>query len=385
MNVLFLSPAFPPHHHLFCAALRRRGVTVLGVGDTPHHELPPGLAAALTEYVWLPSLEDHETLHRAVAGLIHRHGRIDRLDSLIEHWLGHEGQLRDDFNVPGLRADATARMRRKSGMAELYAAAGVPQPPGRRVEVPGDVRDFARTHGLPLVVKPDTSAGAVGAFRVDDEERLRDLPELLPGRYVQPFVTGDIVTFDGLTDRDGAIVFSTSHTYDAGIMEVVGERRDGHYYSQRVIPADLDDLGRRAVAAFDLRERFFHAEFFRRPDGSLLALEMNLRPPGGFTVDMMNYACDLDLYDLWAAVLTGAPTAGRFGGERPFHSAHAGRRDGRSYRLSHDALLATLGDTLVLWRRLPAEFAAMQGNVMYLLRHPDLATLREAIALVQAV
>ena len=42
-------------------------------------------------------------------------------------------------------------------------------------------------------------------------------------------------------------------------------------------------------------ERFFHAEFFELADGSHVALEINLRPPGGFTLDMMNYACDVDL------------------------------------------------------------------------------------------
>ena len=62
------------------------------------------------------------------------------------------------------------------------------------------------------------------------------MPELLPARYAQPFITGDIVTYDGLLDRDGTIVFATSHAYDAGIMEVVGQQRDGHYYSLRDIP-----------------------------------------------------------------------------------------------------------------------------------------------------
>ncbi|RYE91129.1 MAG: carboxylate--amine ligase, partial [Myxococcales bacterium] len=41
MNVVFLSPHFPPHFHLFCAALRRRGGRALGLGDSPSGTLAP--------------------------------------------------------------------------------------------------------------------------------------------------------------------------------------------------------------------------------------------------------------------------------------------------------------------------------------------------------
>ena len=109
---------------------------------------------------------------------------------------------------------------------------------------------------------------------------------------------------------------------------------------------------------------------------------MNLRPPGGFTTDMMNYACDFDVYDLWARALAGDDLSD-FVYARKFHVAHAGRRDHVRYELAHEELVRELGDTLVLWRRLPQELAAMQGNVMYLLRHPDVTSLQAAITRVQ--
>ena len=60
---------------------------------------------------------------------------------------------------------------------------------------------------------------------------------------------------------------------------------DMWYWIDREIAPDLDEVGRRLVRAFDVRERPFHFEFFRRPDGSLAALEVNMRQPGGITVD----------------------------------------------------------------------------------------------------
>ena len=129
MNILFLSPHYPPYYENFCRALRDRGATVLGIGDRPHHELAPGLASVLTDYVHLPEMGRYDELLRATGLLIHRHGRIDHIDSLNEHWLDAEAQLREDFNVPGMRPRETLLFRRKSGMAQVLAEHGIPGPP----------------------------------------------------------------------------------------------------------------------------------------------------------------------------------------------------------------------------------------------------------------
>ena len=36
MNFIFISPNFPQTYWNFCERLRRRGVTVLGIGDAPY-------------------------------------------------------------------------------------------------------------------------------------------------------------------------------------------------------------------------------------------------------------------------------------------------------------------------------------------------------------
>lgn len=199
---------------------------------------------------------------------------------------------------------------------------------------------------------------------------------------MQPFINGPIVTFDGLTNYAGSIVFCASHVYDAGIMRVRSGALDGHYYSLRAIPEALEELGKRAVAAFDLRAQFFHLELFQGSDGSYTALEMNLRPPDGFTTDMMNEAGNIDVYSLWARAITGDPLT-NVDYRREFHTAHAGRRRGRVYRHTHEDLVHGLGRTLRSVRPIPAAFAHTMGDTMYLLRHPELDALRRAIALVQ--
>ena len=137
------------------------------------------------------------------------------------------------------------------------------------------------------------------------------------------------------------------------------------------------------MAAFGLRARFFHLEFFARPDGSYLALEMNLRPPGGFTTDMMNYAGNIDVYALWARALTGESLAA-IAYEREYYTAHVGRRREHEYRSSHEELVPALGSTLVAVEPVPDAFADTMGNTAYLLRHAELGALKHAIERVRA-
>lgn len=385
VNVVFLSPNFPPQFHLFCAALRARGHRALGVGDCPPNDLAPEVGRALDEYAYVPDMGRYDDLVRALGYLTWRHGHLDRIESLNEYWLAVEARLREDFNVPGPRPAEVARHRSKTGMRELFRAAGVPCTEGERVTSPEQVRAFAARVGFPLVFKPDVGVGAAWTFRVDDARQLEETlahPFPVPNYVVERFSDGELITFDGLTDREGNIAFSLSMAYCSGIMELVNEGGDVYYYTRRELPPGLEELGRKVVRQFELKERFFHLEVFALPGGGYRALEINLRPPGGFTTDMMNYTCDFDVYGLWARALSGESLAS-FAYERRYFCAHAARRHGRAYRVPHDELVRRLGEGLVVVREIPPVLSVAMGNVMYLVRSPDLAWVKQAIGWVE--
>ena len=384
MNVVFISPHFPPQFVHFVTALRDRGVNVLGIGDAPYDSLRHELREALSEYFFTPNLHDYDAVLRAVGYFTWRHGRIDRIDSLNETWLEVEARLREDFHVPGLLPADIQRLRTKMGMHDVFKKAGVAHPDGIPVKNAAGVKAFAKSVGYPLVLKPDVGVGAARTFKVStDAEVDAALAEPLTNYVAQAFVRGAIVTYDGLVDREGNIVFRLSHEYSDGVMEVVLEQRDIAFWSLKEIPPALETLGRRAVAALGLRERWFHLEFFRLSDGSYVALEANLRPPGGFMTDQMNYACDMDVYRLWARLLTGEDLKD-FRATAKYHVCHSSRRAGRRYRYTHAELVAKLGDGLLMHRELPSVYHNALGNEMYLTRHESLAAMQEAIRLVQA-
>lgn len=386
MNFVFISPHFPPQFFHFVTALRERGVNVLAIGDSPYDSLRHELRESIREYFFTPSLHDYDALLRAAGYLTWRHGRIERIESLNESWLGQEARLREDFNIFGLKPADIQRLRSKSGMATVFREAGVPHPELELVQSAAQVKAFAQRVGYPLVLKPDVGVGAAHTFKVSsDAEVDKALAQPLPAAYVaQKFVQGTIITYDGVVDRDGKILFALSHQYSDGVMEVVTERRDISFWSLKQVPEALDTLGRKAVDALGLRERWFHLEFFRLPDDRFIALEANLRPPGGFMTDMINYACDTDVYRLWARVVTGDPVSDvRY--TPKYHVCHIARRAGRSYLHNHEEIVRRLGPSLLMHNsEMPGVYQAAMGTEMYLTRHVDLERMREDVRFVQA-
>jgi biotin carboxylase len=337
---------------------------------------------ALTEYYRVERMDDYEELVRACGYFTHRYGKIDRIDSLNEYWLGLEARLRDDFNVFGVRACEIGMIRRKSEMKERYREAGVPVAAGRVVHSLDEARALIAETGYPVVAKPDAGVGALDTFRLDSDADLVHFFERKPevDYIVEAFVSGTITSFDGLCDATGKPVFYTAHVFSQGIMETVNEARHIAYYSLRDIPPALEDAGRRCLEAFRVRERFFHLEFFHTGGDSYTALEVNMRPPGGFTTDMFNYACDIDIYRMWAELLVHGRSAIEF--QRKYHCCYASRKNGLDYVHSHEQILAQYGGHMCQVDRVPGVFASALGDMGYIFRTDDFERLHEIIGFI---
>lgn len=377
MNFVYLCPDFPPNFTLFSRRLAELGVKVLGVGEAPLETLSGALRHALCDYYRVRDMHDRDELVRALGWLTHRHGKLDRLDSHAEYWLETEAHLRSDFNIAGIRSDAIGAMKSKSQMKEIFRQAGLKVAPGRVVADGTEAEAFFREVGKAVVAKPDIGVGAAGTYKLESLEQLRAFFAEEPrcGYFLEEYIEGDLYSFDGLVDRDGKLVFCTAHHFSDGIMEIVNRNDHLFYYSLREIPADLEAAGRRLLKAYDLRERFFHFEFFRTSSG-LVALEVNMRPPGGLTTDLFNYANNFDIYREWANVVV----RNRFEADwdRPYHACYVGRKDWKSYRHSPEAIRARLGERLVHQERINSLFVRAIGDEGFIVRSPDLDEVLEA-------
>jgi hypothetical protein len=224
-----------------------------------------------------------------------------------------EAQLRLDFNVVfGLRPDGLGHLKKKSKMKERFVRAGVEVAQGQVVKSEEDAVAFVKRVGYPVILKPNIGVGAKSTYTIHtDEDLLEKLQtyrteEGFQDLFIEEYIEGRLVTFDGLVDRHGNILFYTSQEHLAPLLEAAEGKHPLFYsYTVREVAPDLVKVGHNLVREFELRERFFHFELFRRrKNDALVGLEINARPPGGFTVDNFNFGHDIDLYRLWARMIT---------------------------------------------------------------------------------
>ena len=384
-NMVFLSPNFPTNYWQFCRELKNNGLNVLGVGDAPYDDLSDELKDSLTEYYKVDTLEDYEQVYRAVAYFAWKYGKIDWLESNNEYWLEQNAALRTDFHITsGFQVEDMPRVKFKSEMKKYYALAGIPAARWHLVQEKKDALEFIREVGWPVIVKPDNGVGASDTHKLSSEKDLdhffqtkRDVPYIM-----EEFVHAEVNSYDAIIDSQGNPLFETGNITPMSIMDIVNEEDNSIYYILKSLPADTRKAGRAAVKAWGVKSRFVHFEFFRLTQdqaglgkkGDVVALEVNMRPCGGFTPDMMNFAHSTSVYKIWADMIAfDRSTVPE--GEHAF-CAFAGRRDGKNFVLSHEQLLEKYADQLRMVERIPDVLADAMGNQMYVAVFPTEAKLK---------
>ena len=376
MNFIFISPHFPKTYWNFCDRLRCNGVNVLGIGDAPFDEIPYELKDCLTEYYRVDNLGNYDEMVRAVGYFTFHYGKIDWLESNNEYWLEMDAQLRTDFNITtGAQNDFIERIKFKSKMKESYRAAGVPVARHHMVCTIDAARAFIRTVGYPVIVKPDNGCGAEATYKLKNEDDLQNFFAHLPAipYIMEEYINGTIVSFDGVADSHCVPLFYTSNVFPTPLLDIVSQKGDLAYWTQKSVPAALKDVGFRTIKAFGAKSRFFHCEFFQLNEdkpglgkkGDYVALEVNMRPAGGYTPDMINFANSVDCYQIWADMVCYDEVRHLDLNGPKYYCVYASRRDCHSYKHSHEQILARYGSRLKMCDELPLALRLDMGDRMY--------------------
>jgi hypothetical protein len=377
MNFVAISPNFPPNYHQFWKSLARRGVTILGLGDTAYDELDPEMRACLTEYYYLQHMLDYQEQLKAVAYLTFRHGKIDRLESHNEFWLESDAALRSDFNIFGLKRENMPQIKHKSEMKKVFEACGVPTARGCVVNTLADAEGLINEVGYPVVAKPDVGVGANQTYTIENRDELEYFFKHKPSQdYIfEEFIHGKVVTYDGLVDRHGNVVFDSAMTYSLGVMETVNKSEDIWYYVDREVPERLREAGRKILKMDKILERFFHIEFFELPNGEYYGLEVNMRPPGGLTTDMWNYSNDFDIYEEYANLVTEDTFKAEV--NHKYYCGYASRRYAKNYHYAIEDIFSEFGQNIMLHTSIEGVFAPALGDYGFIFRTEDYAKLEK--------
>ena len=392
MNYVFISPAYPVTCTQFIDRLHMHGVNVLGIGDVPYDTLNDQLKGALMEYYYVDTLEDYDQVYRAVAFFIHKYGRIDWLESLNEYWLPVDARLRTDFNIAvGTREDGIGNLVRKSCMKRVFLDAKIPTARQHIVSDLDAAQAFVKQVGYPVIVKPDIGVGANGAMKINNEEDLlsfyRELPEI---PYVmEEFLSGDICTYDAILDADCEPIFESTCTYPP-VIDAVLNNDEIKFYTVAEVPEQLKEFGRKAAKAFGADRRFVHFEFINITKdyegigkaGDYAIMEVNMRPAGGHDPDMMNYAQSIDVFDIYARMVTGDEAAETEEIPEHYFCAYAARRDGGSYTHSPEEIAERYGNDIVMQEEMPPIDWPSMGRYVYMAKFKEKEDMEQYFAFV---
>lgn len=378
MNFVFISPHFPRTYWLFANRLKRNGVNVLGIGDCPYDGLEDNVRDSLTEYYYVQDMKDYEQVFKAVAFFSFKYGKIDWLESNNEFWLELDARLRTDFHITtGEQYADIGRIKKKSSMKEYYKKAGIPTARLHMVSTIEAAREFIKQVGYPVIVKPDVGVGANDTYELKNEDDLKNFfaNDHNISYVMEEFVPGKILSYDAILDNKSQPLMEACTEWPPSIVNIVNEKLDLAYFVRADVPETLKSAGRATVNAFGVKSRFVHLEFFQLEHdkeglgkaGDFVGLEVNMRPAGGYTSDMMNYARSMDVYQIWADMVTDNRRIQADTHENYF-CVYAGRRDQFSYVHSPEEISKKYGNNIVTAERMTELNVPRMGNQCYIVK-----------------
>ncbi|HEV8210009.1 MAG TPA: hypothetical protein VGP77_07790 [Vicinamibacterales bacterium] len=252
-------------------------------------------------------------IRRHVDKIARRH-RIDRIAALDDFDVELAAMLREHLRVPGMGRTTASRFRDKLAMRMQARTLGIPVPEFSPVFNDQEVAEWTARVAPPWVLKPRSSAAALGIKKCDDRDALtRALDAAGDDRaecVLEQFVPGDVYHVDSII-WSGQVVFAVAFKYGRPPMEIAHQ---GGLFVTRRLPDDSDEaraileMNRRLQEGLGLRRGVSHTEFIGSasvrllPDRDFVFLETSARVGGAYIVDTIEAATGINLWREWAKI-----------------------------------------------------------------------------------
>jgi biotin carboxylase len=293
----------------FIRECKRQGWRVLMLTDQAleHAKWP---RESIDEFFMMPDLTNRTEVTNAVSYLARQH-RIDRIVALDEFDIEMAASLREHLRVPGMGETTSRHFRDKLAMRKQAHEHGVRVPEFEGVINYDKLRDYmARVPG-PWVLKPRTSASAIGIKKVNQADELWPLLDALgdeqTNHLLERFVPGEVYHVDSIVSEK-EVVFASVNKYGDTPMNVA---HGGGIFTTRTLPREsleveaLESINREVIHALKLVRGVTHAEFIRaQSDGHFYFLEIAARVGGANIAEMVEMATGLNLWAEWAKIET---------------------------------------------------------------------------------
>jgi biotin carboxylase len=297
--------------HDFLRECNRQGWTVVLITAESIRDKAHWPMEAIDEIFYLPDDgQKWNPLHmRNAVSYLARTRVFDRIVALDDFDIELGAMIREHLRIPGMGETTARYFRDKLAMRMRAAETGLNVPEFIHVLNHAQLARFLDRIPPPWVLKPRSSAGAIGIRKVHSKDEFWGIVESLgdeqSGYLLERFVPGDIFHVDTImSERE--IVFAIASGYGTPPLQVA---HGGGIFTTRILERDCDtarrllEENRRVLAALGLLRGVSHTEYIvGREDGRVYFLETSARVGGAHIADLVEAATGINLWAEWAKV-----------------------------------------------------------------------------------
>jgi len=263
---------------------------------------------ALEDLATMPENLTPEQILNTVSWMM-RGRRFDRVVALDEFDLEIAAMIREHMRLTGMGVTTTAFYRDKLAMRTGARDLGFRVPEFCRVFNYDELRAYMAAVPGPWLLKPRTSASALGIRKIQDPEHLwhtlNELGDRQSHFVLERFVPGEIFHVDSIVS-ERKVVFSAVHKYGRPPMQVMHE---GGVFTTRTLDRASSDSEKLTAfnadlaPALGLQRGVTHAEYIKaHADGEIYFLEIAARVGGAFISDLVEASTSVNLWREWARI-----------------------------------------------------------------------------------
>lgn len=376
MNFVFISPNYPKIYSHFVKALCERGVTVIGIGDTPNNEINDELKTCLKEYCFVSDLSNIQWMKNTLDYIEEKYGEISYIESNNEFWLTNDAIYRQYKSVKnGFYPAEMDKIKYKSKMKEYFKKAGVKVARYTLSDNFDELKKFALEVGFPLFAKPNNGVGAEDTFKINNENELLTFLKNKPNEQyiIEEFIDGTIITFDGIVDDESNPLLMYNETFPVPVADVVNKNIDDYYYANLDMDESFREMGKRVTKSFGIRKRCFHIEFFKlnkdkegfAKKNEILGLEVNMRSPGGDTPELLSIALNDSYYECYADIIVYNKILKDLN-KKHYIAISVSRKNRFKYANTNEEILKNYKDNIVIHGFYDKAIALCMGDEYYM-------------------
>ncbi len=318
-------------NHIVCIASEHKGNEFLEECHNNDWEVSLITRKSLIDEPWMwPCITNVRTVEepagvedyvRAVANLAGSH-HIDRIVGLDEFDVLTAARAREHLQIDGSSSSFVLRFRDKLVMRNIASGAGIACPKYLPAFNTEDINEFLSSTPGPWIVKPRNEVSAFGIRKCEAAEDVWQNLQALDSRntwrdhpsqfLIEEFITGNVYHVDSVVDggkvlacgvsRYGTPPFAVSHYGGVFTTSIVSYRSKER--------KQLEALNKQLLSAFEYKKGVTHAEFLQSDaDGKFYLLEVACRVGGAYIANVLEHACNFNLWREWARLEMSSPAA----------------------------------------------------------------------------